>query len=302
MANYFGKFPIIPYSINKTSQGVQVFDLATDILIRLRVMVEKLDEVFHYYEYTIKDGETPEILANKVYGDIEAHWLILMTNNLTDPFYDWPLSTTNFNNYLIQKYGSVEYAESTPHHWEAIYTTYDPYSRTSIEKTYIIQSNPISEIQIINAGSGYANGYMNVATDYGYGANISFTVDGAGALQNVTINSGGTYIASPNVVVLGANTVQAFANSFVATGNLWSSLPTDLGSYTSQNVNGFAVDTYPAIRNMVTIYDWEFSQNEAKRQIKLIKPEYFSGIRAEFNSIMQNAQKNPVIPGIRTVT
>lgn len=302
MPEFFGKFPLVPYSINKTNKGIQVFDLATNILVRVRVLTEKLDQVFHYYEYTIKDGETPEILAEKVYNDPEAHWLILMTNNRTDPYYDWPLTTERFNSYITEKYGSIAYAQVTPHHYETVRETYDVTAQQTTIMRSEIEQNPISNVIVVSPGTGYTNGYMNVASDYGYGGNVSFTVDANGSINTVTINNGGLYIASPNLAVLGANTAPANVQSFVATGNLWSSLPVDKGSYISQTVNGFVINSYPVYRNMVSIYDWEFAQNEAKRQIKLIKPEYYDGIKAEFQTIMLAAQSNPVVPGIRTVS
>ena len=301
MAEYFGKFPQIPYAISKSDQSTINFALVTDIMVRVRVLTEKLNQIFHYYEYTIKEDETPEILANKIYGDPETHWLIMMTNNITDPQFDWPLSYDVFNQYLINKYGSIPNAQTTIHHYEKIYKTVDTYTRIETDNIFQIEPNPISNLMVTNAGAGYSNGYLSFANNYGSGANVSYLVNANGSIISITINSGGEYIGAPNVFINQANTAMINISSFVATGNLWTSLPTDQGSPTSQIVGNSVVDSYPPIRSSVSNYDWEFERNEAKRHIKLIKPEYLAIIQAEFNSIMAAAKNELNTPGIRTL-
>lgn len=302
MSQFFAKFPIIPYQISRTDQRTARYDLATNIMVRVRVLTEKLDQIFHYYEYTIKDGETPEILAEKYYGDPEAHWLVLLTNNRTDPQYDWPLNYDNFNNYIIGKYGSIAIAQTTYHHYEKILKTFDATTQTETNKIIQIVTNPLSNITVNNAGRGYAaNGNLSISTDYGVGANVSYRINSNGSIVSLNITSKGSYVAGPNLSISGANTSTAILTSFVATGNLWSSLPTDQGSSISNTVGSSVVNSYQAYRNSVTNYDWEFEENEKKRLIKLIKPEYYGSIKSEFDTIMA-AATNRKLTGIRTVT
>ena len=71
-------------------------------------------------EYYVQDGERPDIVAYDYYDDYTLDWLVLMTNEIHDPYYEWPLSYEQFNAYLKQKYGSVEYTYQTNHHYEKI--------------------------------------------------------------------------------------------------------------------------------------------------------------------------------------
>ena len=61
------------------------------------------DDVFQYAvffkKYTIKDGERPETLAEKIYGNQFYDWVILLTNNMVNAQYDWP--RTNYEIYRI---------------------------------------------------------------------------------------------------------------------------------------------------------------------------------------------------------
>lgn len=61
------------------------------------------DDIFQYAvffkKYTIVDGERPETLAEKAYGDQFLDWVILLTNNMVNAQYDWPRS--NYEMYRI---------------------------------------------------------------------------------------------------------------------------------------------------------------------------------------------------------
>lgn len=118
MSNFFSKFPLISYDI--AGKKLSNYEFVTNIFVRFRIIKEVLGNISSYYEYIIKDGDTPEILADKVYGDPEAHWIILMANEIVDAQYDWPLNSRDFKKYIIGKYGSVEAAKTTIHHYEKV--------------------------------------------------------------------------------------------------------------------------------------------------------------------------------------
>jgi hypothetical protein len=78
----------------------------------LRVAVRT--NILLYDTYDVKEGETPEIIASKLYGDPELHWVILMINNVTDRFHQWPLSTPQFLDFINDKYSNPDGI----HHYE----------------------------------------------------------------------------------------------------------------------------------------------------------------------------------------
>ena len=79
------------------------------------------DDIFSYAvffnKYAIEDGERPDILADKLYGSPKYDWVILLTNNLVNAQYDWPLS-----NYDLIKTLEKEYDDpyNEIHHYETI--------------------------------------------------------------------------------------------------------------------------------------------------------------------------------------
>lgn len=123
----------------------------TNILARVSFIPESLQETTLYYDYNIKDSDSPESVAYKYYGNSEHFWIVLLSNQMLDPQWDWPLSRNDFDNYIVEKYGSFSNATTTVHHYEKIVTTTisnnnkDPKVEYFIidERTYnIAPSNP----------------------------------------------------------------------------------------------------------------------------------------------------------------
>ena len=89
---YFSFFPKGTYDLKGDGVGKAV----TNLLARVKVKSEVLDEASLYDLYDIPEGDTPEITALKHFGNPMYHWIILLTNNITDRYYGWPLTTYEF--------------------------------------------------------------------------------------------------------------------------------------------------------------------------------------------------------------
>jgi len=123
MANFLENFPRVSYDINRgRNTKYSTYITSVNITARIAFIKEVLANAASYYKYTIKDGDTPEKVANKVYGDPEAHWMVLYANDIYDPHYDWPLEYSSFISFIEKKYGSVEYAQTNYHHYEKVIT------------------------------------------------------------------------------------------------------------------------------------------------------------------------------------
>ena len=101
---YFANFPLIPYD----SVGDGNFKVVTNLLKRVAVRAKVRTNTALYDTYDVKDGETPEILADKLYKDAELHWVILLVNDITDRYHQWPQNTNQFIAYINDKYSNVD--------------------------------------------------------------------------------------------------------------------------------------------------------------------------------------------------
>jgi hypothetical protein len=108
MSVYFSYFPKIKQDINADGTTTE----AVNILRRFKIRNENYEKSGAYYDYEIQDGDRPDIIAEKYYGNSNYAWVVLFYNKIHDPFYEWPLFGNTFRNFLVSKYGSVETAQT----------------------------------------------------------------------------------------------------------------------------------------------------------------------------------------------
>ena len=111
MSNYFKNIPNVLYDINGTEPNT--FRAVTNIMSRVRFKPSVIENITDYYPYKVLEGERPDIVSYKKYGTVAYSYLILLINDIIDPLFDWPLPSRQFENYIIEQYGSVANAQST---------------------------------------------------------------------------------------------------------------------------------------------------------------------------------------------
>jgi len=109
---YFERFPLMAYNM----KGDENYKLLPNILKRVKLRAGIRSGMFLFDSYDVVAGERPEDIAFKYYGDPELHWVILMTNNITDRYYQWPLKQPELEAHLEDKYGAGN--EDDVHHYE----------------------------------------------------------------------------------------------------------------------------------------------------------------------------------------
>lgn len=101
---YFEEFPKFLYDFE--INGERVIKRVTDITQNVRLRKEVLANVVLFDSYDIVDGETPEIIAEKFYGDSKYHWVVMLANQMYDYRSDFPLPYPELTSYIEDKYGS----------------------------------------------------------------------------------------------------------------------------------------------------------------------------------------------------
>lgn len=210
---FIDKFPKITYDINRRKP--HEYQLVPNLLFRVNVIREILGNISAYYTYTIKDSDRPDTLAEKVYGDPMAFWIIFYANDIYDPEYDWPLNSDAFEKYIKTKYGTIAAAKTGIHHYEKVISREDSLTGIVTETKLQINESVLTEDDTFDV-------YDSLAEDFAYA----------------------TYAVGDGRTV------------------------TELIS-----------------RNSVSYYDYEESLNEAKRIVKIIKPEYYVQIMQEFDEL-----------------
>ena len=149
MSKYFNYFPKALYT-SDTETGVVV----TNITARFAFEKSYRENSAVYYEYDIQDSDTPEIIAYKMYGNSERHWIVLMMNEIVDPQYDWPLDQRTIISYINDNYSAnasagqtgISWAQQNTHSYYKIETRTTNSTNTSIEKKIEIDSNTYASL------------------------------------------------------------------------------------------------------------------------------------------------------------
>lgn len=212
MAKYFNYFP---QTIYNTEDGGAVQTI-TNLTSKFSFADEFKNNSALFYEYTATDGETPEILAHKLYGSSERHWIILAFNDIFNPLIDWPLEQRNLNDVIDIKYTGTPYANT------ANGQTGLTWSQDNVHSYYKIETQK--------------NNYSDIAT-------VSKTQ-------------------------IDKTTYQSFT-----------------GETTSHTLQDNSVITITTTKESKTYYEHELEVNEAKRVIKILKPEFVSAVEEEFRKV-----------------
>ena len=129
---YFSSFPVIPYgSTDGTVKNV------TNLLRRVAIRTKVKSNAALYDTYNVKNGETPEIIADKLYEDPELHWVVLLINNVTDRYHDWPMSEQQFSTYVNEKYSNPDGI----HHYEISQESGDTTQKIEVDDPDLISSD-----------------------------------------------------------------------------------------------------------------------------------------------------------------
>ena len=114
---YFANFPVIPYD----SVGNGDYKLVTNLLKRVALRTKVKTNTSLFDTYNVKEGQTPEMIADKLYGDPNLHWIVMYVNNITDRYHQWPMTTPQFLAFINDKYSDPDGL----HHYEITQTSGD---------------------------------------------------------------------------------------------------------------------------------------------------------------------------------
>lgn len=264
VSSFYDIFPKIKYDINNNRLQPK-YDEVTNIFQRLAAVKETVNNLSSYMVYDIEEGDTPEILAEKFYKDPGGAWLILLANDIFDPQFDWPLDYSTFTQYIIRKYGSVEAALTTPHHYEKVITRRN--TRTGFESVtrFIVNEERLTENMPDDIPFSYFEPW--VSTTYRTADSTEYDAD------NETLD-----------LLADLDNGEAFGAS-LDRGNL--AITGELIQPEIYIINGEPIEV--SIKGeKVFCYEHEKRLNDEKRSIKVIKAEYYAKIQDELKVILYN--------------
>lgn len=287
---YFTKFPLLSYA-NTTCR---------DLTKRVTINAEVRTNTDLYYPVEIGAGFRADELAEAYYEDEEMDWMVYLMNKIVDPYYDWYISEINFNDFILEKYGSFEAAqekivyyrnnwyednvELTPQayeqtidlawkkYYEPLFTpTNKVYSYRRKREDWVVNTNRIIRYNISYVGNTYfqANEIIDIKKDgdiIGGGTCVQANSTTL-AIQSVTGNT--TANSTYEITLIGETTgANATSNSSVV-------LAENFGNSESK------------FWSPVTAYDIEIEKWESRKNLDVINSDLILGISDQVTEKLQ---------------
>lgn len=101
-SKYFSNFPRVNYG------GVPM----RNIMLKSDFIKELFQNSTVFYDYLLQEGDRPTTVAFNYYGSVDYAWLVILSNSIIDPYFEWPLTQEEFDSFIIKKYGSIQEAKS----------------------------------------------------------------------------------------------------------------------------------------------------------------------------------------------
>ena len=116
--SYFRELPDILYQSNLLHKvSSQEYVRIKNIFRRVKIQDWIQENTNFFNRYTIRDGERPDTMAERLYGSPDRDWIVILTAGITNIKNDWPLSNYDLYRYVENKYGTTL---NDIHHYETI--------------------------------------------------------------------------------------------------------------------------------------------------------------------------------------
>jgi len=274
MARYFDRFPVVDYD------GT----IAKNILARVDFTDQTKKDIYSTFQFTLEEGfERPDLLSYNYYGSSQFDWMIYLTNNIVDPYYDYYKSTSDFKNYVDTKYGSSSNARLVTkfyrNNWHTDERLITPTQYESLQADETVNLRKYWKPKLTNTGA--ILGYERIKEDWTVSTNKIVLL---------------TLAASPSAFVVGDKVSQTSTGA-IATVDF---VDTDAKTLTVKHVSGtFVANTSEGISDVtllnqnisdaessywyaVNAYDDEQETNELKRNIYVLKRSYLAEVEKQF--------------------
>lgn len=299
---YFSKFPAVTYPMKSGSTFRYV--LARNITRRIALSDGLKSSGSAFIQYNVKNGERPEHIAEKLYGDPTLHWLVLLTNDIIDPYHDWCMSDNAMEEYVQKKHAGY-----------SVYFTNS--SNEFLYSSQIMQGATLAQGSVLSTVVQYFPTMCKVTVSASSFSEGAATLTGVcGSVYSVNIHRiDQTYVSAHHFEVvkgssdLGASTTVEVDPLSQQTG-FYSNVGGVLGATTDEyptptnnslNYSPSAVvdlhETYVGkymgiVGDKVDLYSvnnliHETRLNEQKRTIKLLHPRYKADAMNELESLLR---------------
>lgn len=255
--------------------------IVTNILAKLRFDETVSKNLSVFYPHTVEEGERPDHIAKYYYGDPYYDWIIYFSNNINDPYHEWPKSQDVFDDFITAKFGSVANSQSAIAYYrnnfeadDSVLTSPAYSALASEQKSFWM---PIDSENGETIGYERKNAEIILETNIIVAATVANTfppVEGSIITQNLARGTVGFSNASTIVLKHISGT---FANGISSAGTITNVT-------TISQPLGATISTY---FTPVTFYEHEENLNESRKHIRLLSPAYVEIVERNLRDLLR---------------
>ena len=118
--SFFSNVPDFNY-INRSDDGISDGDYTKvkNFFKKAKLREDIIGNVAFFEKFTVQGDDRPDNVANEIYGNPFLDWVVLLANNIVNIQSEWPMSQTDFNTYVTEKYENEDTLYNGIHHYEA---------------------------------------------------------------------------------------------------------------------------------------------------------------------------------------
>ena len=119
MSNYFNKVPNFEYVSRLPDANISDYIPVKNLFKKGALREDIFQNLSTFTKYIVSGDKRPDNVAFEFYDDSSLDWLVLASNNIVNVKTEWPMSQLEYNQYLLDKYGSYEKINEV-HHYETV--------------------------------------------------------------------------------------------------------------------------------------------------------------------------------------
>ena len=120
MSSYFQRVPDFNYVSRLPDSKIGDYVRVKNLFKKGKLREDIFQNVAFFEKYKIVGDDRPDNVAFEVYDDSSLDWVILLSNNILNIQSEWPLPQTDFDRFVLDKYGDYDTLYNGIHHYETI--------------------------------------------------------------------------------------------------------------------------------------------------------------------------------------
>jgi hypothetical protein len=120
MSSYFQRVPDFNYVSRLPDSKIGDYVRVKNLFKKGKLREDIFQNVAFFEKYKIVGDDRPDNVAFEIYDDSSLDWLVLLSNNILNIQSEWPLPQTDFDRFVLDKYGDYNTLYNGVHHYETI--------------------------------------------------------------------------------------------------------------------------------------------------------------------------------------